>query len=206
MIAMEAYPAVGKVAADDAYGPASLILRRRDNDPPPQISPLLSAIGDRADEWWIARTRSRMQKSFAWDLLYAGIAYFLPLKQRRRKEQRSSRVVSVPVFPGYIFVNGFALNVDAPAVRFRIWRTEPIKNQKRFVEQATALHNEIIKQGESFDSHEIAEKSRCVVTRGAYRGQIGFVIPGNRAFVTLEIEGMGRKFPLELDRDDVEIA
>ena len=46
---------------------------------PPIRAPRLGSVVDAGAPWWLAHTRSRMEKAFVRDLIYLGIDYFFPL-------------------------------------------------------------------------------------------------------------------------------
>jgi transcription antitermination factor NusG len=54
--------------------------------------------------WYAVSTRSRQEKVAAMTLGSLGIVHFLPLLDEERKWSDRKKVISVPLFPGYLFV------------------------------------------------------------------------------------------------------
>ncbi len=52
------------------------------NDNPPIVYPEGASVADLPGQWWVAHTKARFEKAFAWDLLGRGIPYFLPMMLR----------------------------------------------------------------------------------------------------------------------------
>lgn len=66
-----------------------------------------AGVGDLAGRWWVAQTRPQYEKMLARDLNRLRVDYFLPLMRISRKKARGDRYEAVvPLFPGYVFVNG----------------------------------------------------------------------------------------------------
>jgi transcription antitermination factor NusG len=55
--------------------------------------------------WYAVSTRSRQEKVAAMTLGSLGIVHFLPLLDETRKWSDRKKVISVPLFPGYLFVH-----------------------------------------------------------------------------------------------------
>lgn len=56
--------------------------------------------------WWVLYTRPRQEKSLARDLLSREIPFYLPLVRRRLLIRGRPVFSHVPLFSGYVFVNG----------------------------------------------------------------------------------------------------
>jgi len=70
---------------------------------PPILPPEVKTVSELTGQWWVAHTKSRFEKAFAWDLLRRGIGYFLPLVERVRVSGGRHRRVLAPLFPSYVF-------------------------------------------------------------------------------------------------------
>src|SRR5581483_10533209 len=56
--------------------------------------------------WWVLHTKPRQEKCLARQLYDAGIAYYLPLIQRRWRVRGRLRSSHIPLFGGYVFFYG----------------------------------------------------------------------------------------------------
>ena len=50
------------------------------SDNPPTVSPGVDTITELSGTWWVAHTKARFEKVFAWDILMQGISYFLSMR------------------------------------------------------------------------------------------------------------------------------
>jgi transcriptional antiterminator RfaH len=67
-----------------------------------ESSPADVAVGS----WCVLHTRPRAEKMLARRLLRAGVSFYLPLYEQRKKVQRRTVRSHLPLFPGYVFVCG----------------------------------------------------------------------------------------------------
>ena len=70
---------------------------------PPMRPATCQTIRDLTGPWWVAHTKARVEKAFAWDLVAAGINYFLPLVRHTSFSGGRKRLGMLPLFPSYVF-------------------------------------------------------------------------------------------------------
>src|SRR5688500_18328930 len=75
-------------------------------DNPPVLSPWVARLRDLAGRWWVAHTKARFEKAFAWDLVNLGIGHFLPMVDRVRISGGKRRHAKIPLFSSYVFICG----------------------------------------------------------------------------------------------------
>jgi transcription antitermination factor NusG len=82
---------------------------------------LIDAHGDIGPRFWFAiETRPRYEKTVAADLRNKGIEVFLPLFSEKHRWSDRQRLVEVPVFPRYVFVQiESTMSVRVPVLRTR---------------------------------------------------------------------------------------
>jgi transcription antitermination factor NusG len=82
---------------------------------------LIDAHGDIGPRFWFAiETRPRYEKTVAADLREKGIEVFLPLFSEKHRWSDRQRLVEVPVFPRYVFVQiESTMSVRVPVLRTR---------------------------------------------------------------------------------------
>lgn len=88
-------------------------------------------LGQDEECWFALHTRSRHEKAVAEHLRARGICHLLPLYNSPRRWQDRTKVISVPLFPGYIFVRIVAASrlpvLTVPgAVRLLGYGAEPV--------------------------------------------------------------------------------
>jgi transcription antitermination factor NusG len=83
---------------------ANLITRTIDTANAGQIAPRFIATAGTEEQWFALHTRSRHEKVVADHFRARGIQHLLPLCTTSRKWQDRKKVVSTPIFPGYVFV------------------------------------------------------------------------------------------------------
>lgn len=65
----------------------------------------MGGLKPRVCHWYAVHVRSRHEYKIEKDLLQKGVEVFLPLVNLRRKWTDRTKLVSFPLFPGYIFVH-----------------------------------------------------------------------------------------------------
>ena len=73
------------------------------------LYPEANSLEDLSGNWWVAHTKPRFEKAFAWELLQHGVSFFLPMIQRVNISSGSrsrKRRVLLPLFSSYVFVRG----------------------------------------------------------------------------------------------------
>ena len=157
--------------------------------------------------WWALYTRHQHEKTVAEMLSAKGLEVFLPLYVTRRRWKNRSKVLSLPLFPGYLFVQGGLdrrLQVlttpgvhmilcigDHPAI---IPETE-IQAIRRAVDGSYRIEpHPFLKCGE-----------RVRVKRGALEGVEGVLVRKKNMYrLVLSVDLLERSVGVEIDASDVE--
>ncbi|HUU23354.1 MAG TPA: transcription termination/antitermination NusG family protein [Phycisphaerae bacterium] len=172
---------------------------------PPVLSPeheSVSAIGGR---WWVAHTKARFEKSFAWDLLREGIAYFLPMVERVRVSGGRKRRMLMPLFPSYVFLCGDEEDRYTAMTTHRLCQTLEVPDQPGLVADLASLEKALAGKAELDPYPHTAVGQRCRVSAGPFRGLEGVVIHRNRvAKVVLEVRMLGQGAVMEIEADLLE--
>jgi transcription antitermination factor NusG len=66
----------------------------------------VAKVSDPHPEWWAVYTRHQHEKTVADMLSWKGFEVFLPLYESRRRWKDRYKVLSLPLFPCYVFVRG----------------------------------------------------------------------------------------------------
>jgi transcription antitermination factor NusG len=172
------------------------------------LTPLSVDEGNRLETaWWAVYTRHQHEKVVAEMLAAKGFDVFLPLYESARRWKDRSKVLSLPLFPCYLFVRGGIDRrlqvVTTPGVHMILYRGErvaivpdaEIEALQRAVDGL--LHVEphpFLKCG-----------TRVRVTRGALAGVEGILIRKKNLFrLILSVEMLAQSVSVEVHSSDVE--
>ena len=108
-------------------------------DNPPILPPNTPSLRAISGYWWIAHTKARFEKAFAFDLLRREIAYFLPLIERVKVSGGKKRHVMLPLFPSYVFFCGDAEDRYAALATNRLCRVIETTDQKGLLGELSGL-------------------------------------------------------------------
>ncbi len=130
------------------------------------------------DRWFVLHTRPRMEKSIARQLLAQDISFFLPLHESRQRYQRRSVVSHLPLFPGYVFLNGDEQErVDAlRSNRVANCLTVSDDQQKRLWEDLKSLHICMQSGLSLFPEQRLCQGTLVEIKSGPLSGVRGTVI------------------------------
>ena len=173
---------------------------------PPSLFPNSQVLADSLRPWWVAHTKARAEKAFAWDLHRGGVSYFLPMIERVTVSGGRKRTAMVPLFSGYVFFSGdrdtrlLALRTDCLCQVIEVVDQEQLRRQLGAVAQVLAAG-----AGE-FQLHPFASLGKRVRVRmGPFMGMEGKVAEiHNKARLILEITALGQAVSLEIDADLLE--
>jgi transcription antitermination factor NusG len=159
--------------------------------------------------WWAVYTRHQHEKAVAEMLSTKGFDVFLPLYDSVRRWKDRSKLLSMPLFPCYVFVRGgFDRRlqvVTTPGIytilysgeRVAIIPTEEIEAIRTVV--ASPLHVE------PHPFLRCGEKVR--VTRGSLEGVVGVLVRKKSLYrLVLSVEMLAQSVSVEIDAADVEAA
>ena len=174
-------------------------------DNPPMISPTAHSVADLKGYWWVAHTRARFEKAFAWDLLRRGIGYFLPMRERVRVSGGRKRRVLMPLFTSYVFFCGDEDDRYAAMSTNRLCQTLVVNDQARFVAEMAAIEKALAGKAE-LDPYPFAVTgSRCRVTAGPFQGLEGVVVRRDKQTrLVLQVDVLGQAAAMEIDADLLE--
>ena len=172
---------------------------------PPMLSPGLCEVRELAGTWWVAHTKSRFEKAFAFDLERLGIGYFLPMVRKTRIAGGKRRQVMLPLFPSYVFFCG---DVDArynALLTDRLCQTIEVHDQEGLVNELSALEKALAGKADLDPYPFAAVGTRCRIRSGPFMGLEGVVVSRNGvARLVLGVSILGQGAVLEIDTDLLE--
>lgn len=159
--------------------------------------------------WWAIYTRHQHEKSVADTLLAKGLEVFLPVYDSARRWKDRRKVLSLPLFPCYVFVRGGLRQ------RLQIVTTPGVHMILRSGEGFAAIpETEITAIRRTVEGHLRVEPhpflrcgDRVRVTRGALQGVEGILARKKNIFrLVLSVAMLAQSVGVEVDAADVELV
>lgn len=174
---------------------------------PPTRSPWAETIRHLPGRWWVAHTKSRFEKAFAWDLVRRRIGHFLPLVERVTRSGGRKRRVMSPLFPSYVFFCGDEAARHTALTTNRLCQVLPVSSQTKLVTELSAIELVLASQVK-LDPHPFAATGRqCRVKSGPFEGLEGVVLYRNDVTrLVLQVSFLGQGASIEIDTDLLEPA
>lgn len=172
---------------------------------PPILPPEVKTVSELTGQWWVAHTKSRFEKAFAWDLLRRGIGYFLPLVERVRISGGRKRRVLAPLFPSYVFCCGSEEDRYAAVKTGRICKAIHVSDQDTLVKELVTIEKALNGEAELNLHPHAAVGRRCRIAAGPFKGLEGVVVKHRKlARLVLEVSILGQGASMEIDADLLE--
>ena len=167
---------------------------------PPIVTPSVMRPSELRGRWWVAHTRSRLEKAFAWDLLRRDIGYFLPLLERVRISLGRRYKILQPLFSSYVFFCGDDRARSIALATNRTCAVLAVPGQEELVRQLDAIHRSLAcKAPLELYPHAVSGR-RCRIHSGPLVGLQGVVVRRDRtSHVVLEVTIIGQGAMLEID-------
>jgi transcription antitermination factor NusG len=157
--------------------------------------------------WWVLYTRHQHEKTVAEMLSAKGFEVFLPLYKSMRRWKDRSKMLTLPLFPCYVFVRGGLHRrlqvVTTPGVHMILFHGEnvaiipeaEVNSIRKAVEGPFRLEpHPFLKCGE-----------RVRVTRGSLEGVEGVLVRKKNIYrLILSVNMMAQSVAVEIDATDVE--
>jgi transcription antitermination factor NusG len=165
-------------------------------------------VGTEEDSaWWAIYTRHQHEKAVAEMLSAKGVEVFLPLYESIRRWKDRSKMLTLPLFPCYVFVRG-GLNrrlqvVTTPGVHMILFRGERVATIPEAEIQAIRKAVEGPFRVEPHPFLQCGERVR--VTRGSLEGVEGILVRKKNLYrLVLSVDMMAQSVAVEIDATDVE--
>jgi transcription antitermination factor NusG len=159
--------------------------------------------------WWALYSRHQHEKQVAERLQAKGYETFLPVYESVRRWKDRRKVITLPLFPGYVFVRGM---LDR---RLGILSTPGVHMILSLGDAAAVIPEEEIQSvRRSLDAKYAVEPhpylncgDRVRVTRGALEGIEGILIRKKNMFrLVLSVEMLAQSVSMEIEATDVELV
>jgi len=160
--------------------------------------------------WYVLHTKSRFENVVNEGLINKSVEVFLPKVQVRSKRRDRKTMITVPLFPGYLFVktdlsphNHLEIVKTTGAVRLIGTKEGPVPVSRTAIESL-----KIMVEGNSQVStgYRLKNGDRVIVISGPFAGVSGiFVRYRGQDRVVVNIDALGQYASVEVDKEDVEI-
>jgi transcription termination/antitermination protein NusG len=156
---------------------------------------------DAAVKWHVLYVKSRQEKALAADLTEMGIKHYLPLIDDVRHYGSRRCKVSLPLFPGYLFLHGMISELYRSERTHRVVHFIAVPDQEQFDREITNIMVAVNGQGVLSPHHRLLTQGCPVEVRsGAFRGLRGVVEDaGQLNRIILQVHVLGRAVSMEID-------
>jgi transcription antitermination factor NusG len=157
--------------------------------------------------WWAVYTQHQHEKTVAEMLMVKGFDVFLPLHETLRRWKDRQKLLSLPLFPGYVFVRGVLSRrlqvVSTPGIHMILSRGEQIEVVPEAEIDAIRRAVQGSWRVEPHPFLKIGERVR--VTRGSLEGVQGILIRKKNLYrLVLSVEMLAQSVGVEVSASDVE--
>ncbi len=170
-----------------------------------------SEIADNGKKWYVLRTRPRFETVVERQINLKGIETRLPQVEKIRIWSDRKNKISMPLFPGYVFVHADeeerfrAISNTAGAIKYVYFEGRPAVIKDREIK----LIEDSIKDPEriTLEEKKISKGDDIVVTHGIFKGMKGKVneFRGNYK-LTVNLEELSYSFSIILSSGEVELT
>ena len=172
---------------------------------PSILPPDVESLTELSGSWWVAHTKARNEKAFAWDLQRNDIGYFLPMVERTRIYNGKKQAVLLPLFSSYVFFCGSDSDRYHAMTTNRLCQTIEIKDQQTIIKELTAIEKALTAKVRLDPYPFAAVGQRFRITGGSLKGMEGIVIKRTpKARFVLEVDILGQGTVMEIDVDLLE--
>ncbi len=173
------------------------------------MTPLTRVSAETEDQaaWWALYTRHQHEKTVAEMLLCKGLEVFLPLHDSMRRWKDRQKLLSLPLFPGYVFVRGNPDRrlqvVTTPGVHMILSRGDQIAVVPE--EEILAIRR-VVEGSCRVEPHPFLRcGERVRMIRGSLEGVEGILVrKKNLCRLVLSVDMLARSVGVEVDASDVE--
>lgn len=176
------------------------------SDNPAILTPEAQSVTDLSGIWWLAHTKARCEKAFAWDMLSHSIGYFLPMREKIIFSGGRKRHVMLPLFTSYVFICGTELDRYTALTTNRLNQTIEVVDQDRLKEELFRIEKALLSKAIIDHYPRLPIGSRCRIVSGPMIGTEGVVIERKdvKARMVIEVTILGQGAVVEIDSDLLE--
>lgn len=176
------------------------------SDNPPILSPGVDSLTELSGRWWVAHTKARFEKVFAWELHRRDIGYFLPMTERIRVYGGKKQPVMLPLFVSYVFFCGSDKNRYIAMTTNRLCQTIEVVDQDGLRKELARIEKALLSKAIIDHYPRLPLGGRCRIISGPMIGTEGVVVErkDEKARMVLEVTILGQGAVVEIDADLLE--
>lgn len=179
------------------------MLKRSEN--PPVIYPDGHSLAELQCTWWVAHTKPRQEKAFAWDLIAGQTGYFLPMTEKVTIINGRKFRSLLPLFPSYVFVCSDGDDRSEFYRKSRLVRALKVVDQKKLRDELGHLQTALGGRQRLSPWPYLQKGRRCRVRSGPLKGVEGlFDHKKSGARLVLNVDTLGQAVALEIDAGLIE--
>ena len=180
------------------------MLRLSDN--PAILTPEAHSLTELNGTWWVAHTKARCEKVFAWDMFNRGIGYFLPMREKIIFSGGRKRHIMAPLFTSYVFICGTELDRYTALTTNRLCQTIQVVDQDSLIEELAGVEKALLSKAIIDHYPYLPVGKRCRIVSGPMIGTQGVVIERKKtkARMVIEVTILGQGAVVEIDSDLLE--
>lgn len=173
---------------------------------PAILTPEIQSLTELTGTWWVARTKARFEKAFAWDMFSRGIGYFLPMREKTIFSGGRKRRVMVPLFTSYVFFCGTEPDRYTAMTTNRLCQTIEVVDQDCLIEELARIEKALLSKAVIDQYPRLPVGGRCRIISGPMMGTEGVVVERKdaKARMVLEVTILGQGAVVEIDADLLE--
>ena len=160
--------------------------------------------------WYVLHTKSRFENVVNDGLMNKSVEVFLPRIQVRSKRRDRKAMITVPLFPGYLFVktdlsphNHLEIVKTAGAVRLIGTKDGPVPVSKIAIESLKIM---VDGNNQVSTGYQLKKGDPVIVIAGPFAGVSGiFARYRGQDRVVVNVEALGQYASVEVHKEDVEI-
>ncbi len=162
---------------------------------------------DEFQPWWAVYTRHQHEKTVAGLLFAKGFEVFLPLYESTRRWKDRRMVLSLPLFPGYVFVRGGLDRklqvVTTPGIHMILYRGEQVAIVPN---QEIEAIQRVVGRPSQIEPYPLLKCGKRVrVVRGSFEGVEGILVRKKNLFrLVLTVDMLAQSVAVEVHASDVE--
>lgn len=160
--------------------------------------------------WYVLHTKSRFENVVNDGLINKSIEVFLPRVQVKSKRRDRKVMITVPLFPGYLFVktdlsphNHLEIVKTTGAVRLIGTKDGPVAVSQTAIESLKIM---VEGSNQVSTGYQLKKGDRVIVIAGPFTGVSGiFVRYSGQERVVVNIEALGQYASVKVNKEEVEI-
>jgi len=173
---------------------------------PAILTPEVQSLTELSGTWWVAYTKARFEKSFAWDMSSHDIGYFLPMRKKITFSGARRRHIMVPLFTSYVFFCGTEVDRYTALTTNRLCYTIEVVDQDALIEELVRIEKALLSKAIIDNYPRLPVGGRCRIISGPMMGIEGVVIERKdaKARMVIEVAILGQGAVVEIDSDLLE--